>query len=238
MMRLQVMVIAPAGCQVDWAWAGRGPLISLQVGPVSSTLCREPWKNGVALCGCAVFLRSRSLHCGLAGWEAGSIGGAAGGGRVPSRVALRCYVLCSAVPCCALARCPSPDGDMARGYGKEEEGGGRGPGRGGLASAGLFSHAYPALPCPFLFCLFDLACPLPAPRPNPHNVFLPNVSFGTTRLDPTRQTWTLVDKIACLLALNNCIKHLHIASPVRHSFTTAPWPLPSRDSCEPLHCIF
>lgn len=46
MMRVQVMVIAPAWCQVDWAWVGRGPLISLQARPVSSALCRQPWKNG------------------------------------------------------------------------------------------------------------------------------------------------------------------------------------------------
>lgn len=84
-----------------------------------------------------------------------------------------------------------------------------------MASAGLFFHAFPALPCPFLFCLFDLRCPLPAIRPIPPTVFFLNVSLE--RKDPTRQTWTLVDQIACLLALDNCIIFLHIASPPRHS---------------------
>lgn len=226
MMRLQVMVIAPAGCQVDWAWAGRGPLISLQVRPVSSALCREPWKNGSRFVAARF---SRGLVRSSVAWLAGSIGGAAGGGD-PSRVALRCYVLC----CAVLARC-----FLRRGHGsrvKEEE---EREDSWAWPSAGLFCHAFPALPCPFLFCLFDLRYPLPTHRPHPPTVFFFTSAWNkTTR--PDRRGHSLTRSPACLRSATASTPAYRIAcSPFFAStFTTAPWSLPSRESCEPLHCIF
>lgn len=209
MMRLQVMVIAPAWCQVDWAWAGRGPLISLQVCPVSSALCREPWKNGSRFVAARF---SRGLVRSSVAWLAGSIGGAAGGGD-PSRVALRCYVLCCAVlRCAALARCFLGRGHGSRVKEEEEEE----EGEGGWAWPQLASFSMPSLhfPAPSFSASLTLDAPfLPVDPIRPPFSSSTSAWNKTTRLD--RRGHSLTRSPACLRSTT--ASHLHIASPVRHS---------------------
>lgn len=147
---LQVMVIAPAWCQVDWAWAGRGPLISLQAPSSKQRLVPgtlEEWGRSLWLRG----FRAVSSAPVWLGWLRGRVNRRRSSRRRRPKsrcVALRCAATCCAVPCSAvpgvLARC-----FLRRGHGsrvstdKEEEEGEDV----GLASAGPLT---PCLPCPSL----------------------------------------------------------------------------------------
>lgn len=140
------------------------------------------------------------------GWLGGRVNRRSSSGR--RRPKSRCVALLRAVLCCAVLRLRGAF--LRRGHGSRTRR------RRRRASAGLFFLAFPALPCPFLFCLFDLRYPLPALDPiHPPFSSLTSAWNETTRPDRRGRSLTTSDRLpACAQQLH---QHLHIASPVRHS---------------------